>query len=84
MAFQRDSKLGYGYLLIGVAVPPLTDAVFGHTAGLIAYASCFIVGIVFLLTAHHDQLPQRRSLLVTIFIFALYGAGIGAIGGGLC
>jgi hypothetical protein len=83
MAFQRDSKLGYGYLLVGIAVPPLTDNIFGHTAGLIAYAICLLGGIIFLLVAHHDQLPQRRSLLMTIFIFALYGSVIGALGGGL-
>src|ERR1700732_3122013 len=83
MAFQRDSKLGYGYLLVGVAVPPLTDSIFGHTAGLIAYAICLLGGIVFLLAAHHDQLLQRRSLAMTIVIFTLYGSVIGALGGGL-
>jgi hypothetical protein len=83
MAFQRDSILGYGFLLVGVAVPPLIDNLFGHKAGLIAYAVCFVIGVIFLIAAHHDQLPQRRSLKMAIFIFTLYGAVIGALGGGL-
>jgi hypothetical protein len=83
MAIQRDSKLGYGFLLVGAALPYLADKLFGPIVVLVLAAIALIVGIVFLLAAHHDSLPKRRSLIMTIWVFTLYGAGIGALGGGI-
>lgn len=83
MTLQRDSKLGYGFLLVGAALPYLADKLFGPVVALVSAAIALIVGIVFLLAAHHERLPIRRSLVMTIWVFTLYGAGIGALGGGI-
>jgi hypothetical protein len=38
MALQRDSKLGYGFLFAGAALPYLADKLFGPLTALIAAA----------------------------------------------
>ena len=83
MAIQRDSKLGYGYLLVSIAMPPILDKFFGPTAGLCAYAICLLAGLLLLLGAHHDRIASRRSKRMTIFVFTAYGAVIGSLAGGL-
>lgn len=83
LQLQRDSKLGYGYMLVSIAAPPLVDHFFGHTAGLIAYVVSLLAGVAFLSFAHADDIAKRRSLKMTVFVFSLYGMMLGGLGGGL-
>jgi hypothetical protein len=52
MAVKRDSKLGYGFLLVGASVPYLIDKLFGPVAALLVSLFSFIVGCGFLVHAH--------------------------------
>jgi hypothetical protein len=81
---QRDAKFGYGFLFVGAAMPYLADKIFGPIPALVVAAIILIVGIIFLVSAHSHGAPHaRRTLAMTIWLFTLYGAGIGALGGGI-
>jgi hypothetical protein len=81
---QRETKFGYGFLLVGAAFPYLADKLFGPTTALWVAAVTLLLGVMLLLAAHyHDEPPIRKSMAMTIGLFSLYGAGLGALGGGI-
>jgi hypothetical protein len=49
---QRDSKLGYGFLFVGAAMPYLIEHFFGATAALVVTIICAVLGIGFLWAGH--------------------------------
>jgi hypothetical protein len=81
---ERATKFGYGFLFVGAALPYLADKLFGPTAALCVASVALLLGVVFLIAAHHhDKSPIRKSVAMTIGLFSLYGAGLGALGGGI-
>jgi hypothetical protein len=48
----RDSKLGYGFLFMGVAMPYLIEHFLGATVALVATVLCALIGVMFLLSGH--------------------------------
>ena len=78
---ERDSKLGYGFLLVGAALPYLADKLFGPVTAVISAAIVLILGVMFLIAAHYPV--AKRTVAMTVWLFTLYGAGVGALGGGI-
>src|SRR5258708_3526722 len=84
---SRETKFGYGFLLLGAAMPYLIDKLLGPIAALISAAVILLGGIAFLVAGHFhrdkDALPHRRGLMATIGMFTIIGAASGALIGGL-
>jgi hypothetical protein len=83
----RETKFGYGYLLVGAALPYLIDKLLGPIAALIAASIVGISGLVFLLAGHlhkdGNKVKKHRGFMASIGIFALIGAASGAVIGSL-
>jgi hypothetical protein len=57
---QRDSKLGYGFLLVGAGLPYLIDKALGLPAAIIVSVACVVFGGAFLLAgARHKEEEER-------------------------
>lgn len=80
---QRDTKFGYGFCLLGIGVPYLLDKLSGPKTALVCCALLLLVGLVFILSGHFHQRSLKRTLSMTIWFYALWGAGLGAFGGGV-
>src|SRR3569833_873559 len=58
---ERESKLGYGFMVSGCVMAYLLDHLLGPTAGLIAIPIFAAVGIVFLCLGHLHPAPNGES-----------------------
>lgn len=58
---SRETKFGYGFLLVGSTLTYLIDALLGHTAALVCYAAFFLIGICFLISAHLPESKETRE-----------------------
>jgi hypothetical protein len=65
---QRDSKLGYGFLFIGAAMPYLIEHLFGPITALIATLVCAIVGVIFLWSGHLHREPLDPPMKLVVRI----------------
>ncbi|MGH9743585.1 MAG: hypothetical protein ACRD51_14665 [Candidatus Acidiferrum sp.] len=83
----KETKFGYGFLLLGAGLPYVFDKLLGPLAALIASALCIVFGCVFLLAAHFhrdkNEIRPKRGLMVSIGMFTLVGAASGALIGSL-
>ena len=83
----KETKFGYGFLLVGSALPYLIDKLFGPIAALIVASICLVAGVALLVAAHLHRdksgIRFRRGLMGTIGMFALIGATAGALIGSL-
>jgi hypothetical protein len=73
---QRDSKLGYGFLLVGAGVPYLIDKALGLPAAIIVSVACVVFGGAFLLAgAKHKEgeLRPRKKIWEWLIIVAALG-----------
>jgi hypothetical protein len=53
---KREDKFGYGFLLVGIAMPYFIEHFFGEVAGVIAATICGIAGISFIAAGHiHER-----------------------------
>ena len=74
---QRDSKLGYGYLLVGAALAYLIDKALGLTTAIIVSVICLVVGGAFLWAGHRhkegEAQPRKRirEWLLTVSILSV-------------
>jgi hypothetical protein len=68
---RKEDKLGYGYLLVGIGVPPVLDYFFGPKWGLVAALLVLAGGAILLVSAHLH--PGKR-----IAKFIMVGAILGA------
>jgi hypothetical protein len=48
----RETKFGYGFLLVGTAMPYLIDKIFGLTAAILVSVVCLVAGGVLLWSGH--------------------------------
>jgi hypothetical protein len=62
---QRDTKLGYGFLLVGAALPFLVDKVLGLVFAIFVSVSFLVTGIGFLIAGHrhNENSPPWRPKL---------------------
>jgi len=51
----RETKFGYGFLLVGAGLPFLIDKLFGIRWAIVISVACFIVGVVFLVEGHRHK-----------------------------
>jgi hypothetical protein len=73
---QRDSKLGYGFLLVGAGLPFLIDKALGLTAAIIVSVVCVVSGGSFLVAGHRHsegETRPRRKIWELIIIAASLG-----------
>lgn len=78
---ERDTKLGYGFLLVGAAMPYLIDRFFhSPLAALIVAIVFFVVGVIFLVLGHLHQLPDHAPISSRRRLFT-WILGIIVIGG---
>jgi hypothetical protein len=83
---SRETKLGYGFLLVGSGLPYLVDKLLGPIFALITAAVCFVGGIAFLVAGHLHRNKKEvrfRGVMATIGMFTLVGAASGALIGSL-
>jgi hypothetical protein len=84
---SRETKFGYGFLLVGAALPYLIDKLFGPVYALVAAAILLLAGIGCLVAAHLDRekkgAQRRYGLMETVAMFALVGASSGALIGSI-
>ena len=59
---ERDSKLGYGFLFVGVSMPYLIEHLFGPTYALVVTLVCATIGVCFLWAAHNHRLPDQPPI----------------------
>lgn len=59
---ERDSKLGYGFLLLGVSVPYLIERIFGPQSALVVIVICAVFGVCFLWTGHNHRLSGQPAI----------------------
>jgi hypothetical protein len=59
---QRDSKLGYGFLLVGASIPYLIEHLFGASLALLVTIFCAILGVGFLCAGHVHRRPEDPPL----------------------
>lgn len=78
---DRSSKFGYGFLLMGAAIPYLIEHTFGATIALIATLVCAIAGVVFLWSGHLHREPDdppvslsRKIATGVLGIIVIFGA----------
>jgi len=70
---KREDKFGYGFLLLGFAMPFFIEHFFGETAAVIAAAICGLVGIGFIFAGHlHERrIPWNPVGYSSIMIIAI-------------
>jgi hypothetical protein len=61
---ERDSKLGYGFLLTGAAMPYLIEHLFGPASALIVTVICATAGVCFLWAGHNHRNPNDPPISV--------------------
>jgi hypothetical protein len=78
----RDTKLGYGFLLVGAAIPYLIEQFVGAKWALTAASVCMVAGVLFLIAAHVHREPDSppRTLKSKVSIGVLLAAVAFAIG----
>lgn len=75
---SRGTKLGYGFLLVGVGLPFLIDKLFGSSTALVVVAaSCVVVGICFLIAGHLSERTRlARTVILALLAVIMVGTGI--------
>ena len=73
LPISRETKIGFGFLLAGIAIPYLIDKLFGPIAVTIIFCFCLVVGIYFLISAymHRDSASTFRSTKASILRYAV-------------
>ena len=69
---QRDTKLGYGFLFVGLALAYLLSLILGTVAGIVIAVASLLIGVVFLISGHlhsDENLRQGEIARRTIQIF---------------
>jgi hypothetical protein len=69
----RETKFGYGFLLVGIGMPYLIDRVVGLFWAILISVSCVVIGGVFLWFGHRqkENRPHRKRWEMTAFGAAL-------------
>jgi hypothetical protein len=57
----RETKFGYGFLLVGTGVPYLIDRVLGLSYAIFVSVACVVVGGAFLFAGHLQKNSEGRS-----------------------
>lgn len=57
---SRETKFGYGFLLVGTGVPYLIDKALGLTAAIVVSVACIVFGGAFLWAGHRDKDGEAR------------------------
>lgn len=57
----RETKFGYGFLLVGTGVPYLIDKMFGLFYAIFFSVACVLLGGAFLLAGHHHKEGEVRQ-----------------------
>lgn len=69
MRTPKETKFGYGYLLVGWGLFYLVEQLTGRNAALYIALGCTVVGISLLLSGHwHERATTARRVLVSIVI----------------
>ena len=80
----RETKFGYGVLLVGVGVPFLIDKVLGLYYAIVVSVACVVIGGAFLLAGHRHRegFVRRRKILEVLAFGAALSTliGLGSIG----
>ncbi len=69
----RDTKFGYGFLLVGGGMPYLVDKWFGVLPAMIIAAMLVLLGVIFLVAGHvHEKASpkQWRIAIAAIVVFS--------------
>jgi hypothetical protein len=82
---SRETKFGYGFLILGISVPYLIEKAFGPAWALTTACILLVVGVAFAISGHLHREPstRRRKLMGTIGMYMLIGALVGTAAGGL-
>jgi hypothetical protein len=84
---QRDTKLGYGFLLVGAPLLYIVEKLWGPIVALIFALVILLLGVGFLVSAHShresETPPRRRGLMTLIALYATIGAASGTLLGGV-
>jgi hypothetical protein len=72
---DRETKINYGLLLFGAAMPPVIDAIFGQQWALAALVVIACIGLILLISGHFhkERIDETESPLRRRGKFALYG-----------
>ena len=74
---SKETKFGYGFLLLGVGLPYLIDKLFGETAAIIVSGCCVLAAICLLIAGHlHERKGLATKVILVLVALASIGAGI--------
>lgn len=73
---SKETKFGYGFLLLGVGLPYLIDKLFGETAAIVVSGCCVLVAICLLIAGHlHDRKGLATKIIWVLVALSSIGAG---------
>jgi len=81
---QRDTKLGYGFLLVGLGAAYLLSLFVGTVTGVVVAIACLLIGIPFLISGHlHSDKTvnqgelRKRTIQIFVPVLELLAVAIG-------